>query len=209
MSTARVAIVDVGLGNLHSVAKAFERADASVQLTRDPNVVAEAERVVFPGQGAFRECAQALTGALGASLVERIRADKPYLGICLGMQALFEASDEAPEESGLSVFEGRVERFAAGLVDADGRRLKIPHMGWNQVQTSHPLLEQDAWYYFVHSYHCVPGDTSLIAATADYGGPFCAAIGRGRLFACQFHPEKSQHAGARLIRRFMEADRWN
>ena len=209
MTVTTVAILDLGLGNLHSVAMAFERAGAKATLTSDADVVHSCDRLVFPGQGAFRECAEALADGVGEAIVQRIEEGKPYMGICLGMQALLDGSDEAPGAAGLGVFKGRVVRFSEDLRDREGGVLKVPHIGWNQIRTRHPLLENDGWYYFVHSYFCQPEDASLTVATADYGGPFCAALGRDNVFACQFHPEKSHRAGARLIARFMEADRWN
>lgn len=209
MSKKNVAILDLGLGNLHSVQKAFERAGANAVLTSDPDVVHSCDRLVFPGQGAFKECAHALAGGVGEAIVQRIEEGKPYMGICLGMQALLEGSDEAPDEKGLGVFKGQVVRFADGLTDHDGRPLKVPHIGWNQIKTKHPLLDNGGWYYFVHSYYCLPEDASLTVAQADYGRTFCAALGRDNVFACQFHPEKSQRVGARLIKRFIEAERWN
>lgn len=209
MSAGRVAIVDLGLGNLHSVAKAFERAGARPELSADPDVLLRADRLVMPGQGAFRECARALDGELGEALREWVQSGRPYLGICLGMQALFEASEEAPDEVGLGIFEGTVRRFARGLKDADGHHLKVPHIGWNQIESRHPVFENGEWYYFVHSYFCVPEDSSLIAATTDYGGAFCSAIARDNVLACQFHPEKSQHAGARVIGHFLGDISWS
>lgn len=209
MSRGRVAIVDLGLGNLHSVAKAFERAGASPDLSADPAVLLRADRLVMPGQGAFRECAHALSGEIGDAVREWIGSGRPYLGICLGMQALFESSEEAPGEKGLGIFAGTVRRFARGLRDADGHPLKVPHIGWNQIESTHPVFENGEWYYFVHSYYCVPADESLIAATTDYGGPFCSAIARDNVLACQFHPEKSQHAGARVIGHFLGDISWS
>jgi len=209
MSAGRVAIVDLGLGNLHSVAKAFERAGAKPELSADPDVLLRADRLVMPGQGAFRECAHALDGELGEALREWVRSGRPYLGICLGMQALFESSEEAPDEVGLGIFEGTVRRFARGLKDADGHPLKVPHIGWNQIESRHPVFENGEWYYFVHSYFCVPEDSSLVAATTDYGGAFCSAIARDNVLACQFHPEKSQHAGARVIGHFLGDISWS
>jgi glutamine amidotransferase len=209
MSADRVAIVDLGLGNLHSVAKAFERAGANPQLSADPDVLLRADRLVMPGQGAFRECAHALRGEVGDAVREWIGSGRPYLGICLGMQALFESSEEAPGEKGLAIFPGKVQRFARDLADADGNPLKVPHIGWNQIDSRHPVFEDGEWYYFVHSYYCVPEDESLIAATTDYGGPFCSAIARDNVLACQFHPEKSQHAGARVISHFLGDISWS
>ena len=209
MSAGRVAIVDLGLGNLHSVAKAFERAGATPELSADPEVLLRADRLVMPGQGAFKECAHALAGEIGEAVRAWIDSGRPYLGICLGMQALFESSEEAPGEKGLGIFRGTVQRFPRELRDADGQLLKIPHIGWNQIASTHPVFEDGEWYYFVHSYYCVPTDDSLIAATTDYGGPFCSAIARDNVLACQFHPEKSQHAGARVIGHFLGDISWS
>jgi glutamine amidotransferase len=209
MTTGRVAIVDLGLGNLHSVAKAFERAGAKPVLSADPDVLLRADRLVMPGQGAFKECSHALRGELGEAVRAWIGSGRPYLGICLGMQALFESSEEAPGELGLGIFKGTVKRFAVELRDEGGGRLKVPHIGWNQITGTHPVFENAEWYYFVHSYYCVPEDESLIAATTDYGERFCSAIARDNVLACQFHPEKSQHAGARLIAHFLGDVAWS
>jgi len=205
MSAAPVLVVDTGSGNLRSVARALERAGARVETSADPERVRSAERVVMPGQGAFGDGSRALEAGLGEAILEHIRRDRPTLGICLGMQLLFEESEEAPGVRGLSVFPGTVKRFATGMPDPDeaGRRLKVPHMGWSEVEGSHPLLPERGFFYFVHSYYCAPADESLTVGVARYGAPFCAAIARGALFACQFHPEKSQLAGARLLSRFL------
>lgn len=211
MTGAReVVILDVGMGNMRSVARALERAGASPRITGDADAVAKAERLVVPGQGQFRDCASALSG--GSGLGEAVRAfvasGRPYLGICLGMQALFASSEEAPGCAGLAVFGGEVRRFARDLRDpASQVPLKVPHMGWSEIRTTraHSMLAgDDRWFYFVHSYVCVPDDASLVAATADHGGDFCAAIARENVFACQFHPEKSGAAGHALIERFLE-----
>ena len=209
MTAGRVVIVDLGLGNLHSVAKAFERAGANAVLSSDPDVLLSADRLVMPGQGAFKECAHALSGEIGEAVRSWIDSGRPYLGICLGMQALFESSEEAPGEKGLGIFAGSVKRFASDLRDTEGRRLKVPHIGWNQIDSTHPVFENAGWYYFVHSYFCVPADESLVVATTDYGAPFCSAIAHDNVLACQFHPEKSQHAGARLIRHFLGDVSWS
>jgi imidazole glycerol-phosphate synthase subunit HisH len=199
-----VTIVDLGLGNLRSVARAFERAGATASVVSDPDAVRRADRLVVPGQGAFRDAARALGDGLGAAIREVIAAGKPYLGICLGMQALFERSDEAPGAPGLGLYEGPVVRFVDTMRDpATGERLKVPHMGWNEVSADHPLMPASGWFYFTHSYHCVPAEERLVAARADYGGPFCAAIARDNVFACQFHPEKSHREGHGLIQRFL------
>ncbi|GAB5544772.1 MAG: imidazole glycerol phosphate synthase subunit HisH [Sandaracinaceae bacterium] len=204
----RVVLVDTSMGNLRSVARALDRAGAEVTLSADPEAVRGADRVVVPGQGHFRDCAKALAGGLGEALRAHVDAGRPYLGICLGMQILFERSEEAEDVAGLGLFPGAVRRFADDLVDSDGRALKVPHMGWNVVRGAHPLLDPEAWLYFVHSYHCVPADPSLTVGTAEYGAPFCAAIAKDNVFACQFHPEKSQRAGARVLERFLE-DAWS
>jgi glutamine amidotransferase len=206
MTMTSVSILDLGLGNLHSVARAFERAGAEPEITADPERVRKADRVVVPGQGAIRRCMEALGGGLGEALAEVVGAGRPYLGICLGMQALFESSEEAPEMRGLGWFEGKVVRFRDGLRGASGEALKVPHMGWNQATSRSAKIEDGGWYYFVHSYYCVPTDASIIAATADYGAPFCVAVARDNVLACQFHPEKSDLAGARFIARFLEVD---
>lgn len=204
----RVTIVDLGLGNLRSVARAFERAGVEAIVTAEPERVRGAEALVVPGQGAFGDAARALAGGLGEAVSEQIAAGRPYLGICLGMQALFERSAEAPDVRGLGLLAGEVRRFAGDLRDpATGARLKVPHMGWNEITGRHPLLPERGWFYFVHSYYCAPSDESLTVATADYGGPFCAAVARGELFACQFHPEKSHDEGAHLVERFLQ--RWS
>lgn len=200
-----VVIVDLGLGNLRSVARACERAGGRPSVVADPETVRRADRLVVPGQGAFRDAARALAEGLGDAVREVIAAGKPYLGICLGMQTLFERSDEAPGAPGLGLYRGAVVRFADDMRDAtSGERLKVPHMGWNEVSGQHPLLPTWGWFYFTHSYHCVPQEDSLVAARADYGGAFCAAVARDNVFACQFHPEKSHREGHRLIQRFLE-----
>lgn len=209
MSAPEVVVVDLGVGNLRSVARALERAGARVTVSRDAEALRRAPRLVVPGQGAFRDCAAALEGGIGEVLRQRIAAGTPYLGICLGMQLLFEESEEALGAPGLGVFTGNVVRFAADLTDPETRaRLKVPHMGWNEVRGAHPLLPDSAWFYFVHSFYCVPEDTSLVVGTADYGDNFCAAVARDNVFACQFHPEKSQDAGADVLARFLAGSRW-
>ncbi len=192
-----VTIVDLGLGNIQSVVRAFERAGAAPTRTVDASDVPSAERLVVPGQGAFRDGARALRSPLGEAVRRHLDSDKPYLGICLGMQLLFEASEEAPGERGLGFLRGEVKRFRPAVAS-----LKVPHMGWNRVRSRHPLVDDGHWFYFVHSYYCVPRDASVAVVEAEYGAPFCAAVGGGRLFACQFHPEKSQRSGQRLLRRF-------
>lgn len=197
-------ILDYGIGNLRSVQKAFEKIGCPAQITGDPQLVAEAERIVLPGVGAFCDCMDKFTAAqLREPVVSHIQKEKPFLGICVGMQMLFTTGHENGKHGGLGIFAGEVVRFptAAGY--------KIPHMGWNQTRVvcDDPFWQsfpQPAWYYFVHSYYCEPADRSLTALEADYIRPFCAAIQRGRLIATQFHPEKSQTAGLELLKRFTE-----
>jgi imidazole glycerol-phosphate synthase subunit HisH len=204
-STA-IAVVDTGICNLRSVTKALEAVGASVQIVRSPAELASAgaSGLVLPGVGALRDCVAALrTTALDAEVRRWIEADKPFLGVCLGMQALFERSEEGGV-TGLGIFRGEVVRFRR---PAD---FKIPHMGWNTIRFVQPLsalssqlsTEGEA-FYFVHSFHCVPAERALVLAECDYGGAFCAALGRGRVFATQFHPEKSQAKGLQIYRNFV------
>jgi imidazole glycerol-phosphate synthase subunit HisH len=209
--TQTVALVDLGMGNLRSVERALmraaESAGASIEVTITPHAedVARADKVVVPGQGAFRDCAAALSGGLGQAIRERIAAGAPYLGICLGLQALFEASDEAPGAAGLGVFKGHVKLLAG----APG--IKIPHMGWNRLELQRtgagPLSVYDReapYVYFVHSYHAVPEDPSLVAAVTQHGPHrITAAVQRENVTAAQFHPEKSQEAGLLLLSAFL------
>ena len=204
MTSKTVTIVDLGTGNLRSVARAVERAGGSATITADPDAVRRSPVVIVPGQGAFRDSAEALERGFGDALLEAVKSGKPYLGLCIGMQLLFDGSEESPGAAGLGVFKGTVQRFARDLQDSEGARLKVPHMGWNEVESSHALLPARGWFYFVHSYHCVPDDSSLTVATADYGGKFCTAVARDNVFACQFHPEKSQDEGRLFLERFLE-----
>jgi glutamine amidotransferase len=203
--TSDVVIVDSGSGNLRSVERALAAVGARPITTSDPEVVRRAARVVVPGQGAFRDCAVALRArGLDAALRELIAAGRPYLGICLGLQVLFDESEEHGPVPGLGILPGRVVRFAP----APGR--KVPHIGWNDVHARRPdpLLEgipDRAYFYFIHSYHVVPADPALALLECDYHGRFVAAVRRDNLFACQFHPEKSQGLGLRLLERFARA----
>ncbi len=198
-------VVDVGLGNLRSVTKAVEAAAAglnvSVERSAEPDRVRSADRLVMPGQGEFGSISRRLAGGLGEAIQERLRAGTPYLGICLGLQVLFESSDEAPGEAGLGWFAGRNER----LSPAPG--VKIPHVGWNQLSLKEPtnaLLGRPEWFYFVHSFHAVPTDPEVRLATVVHGPhTVTAAVGRDHVLATQFHPEKSQAAGLALLGRFL------
>jgi glutamine amidotransferase len=199
-----IAIIDYQMGNLRSVQKAFERVGHAAAITSDPRTLAAADKLVLPGVGAF---ADAIAELRRRELVEPIRAaieaDKPFLGICLGLQLLFDVSYEDGEHEGLGVVRGEVRRFDVP------REYKVPHMGWNTVDVRRPSpllkgIEPGAHFYFVHSYYVAPADASVVALESSYPEPFCAAIARGRLFATQFHPEKSQSAGLQLLRNFAE-----
>jgi glutamine amidotransferase len=204
LNSHSVVIADLGVGNLRSVARAVQRAGGDVTITADPDALVRAGRVIVPGQGAFRDCGVALERGFGEALRTVIARGTPYLGLCLGMQLLFESSEEAPGALGLGHFAGRVVKFATDMRDSSGTRLKVPQMGWNVVRGNHALLsQQDAWFYFVHSYYCVPDDPSVVVGTAEYGKPYCVAVARDNVFACQFHPEKSQEEGHRLLQRFV------
>lgn len=195
-----VTLVDAQLGNLDSVERALVQVGAAVVVTGDPDRIAAARMVVFPGQGSFGETTDSIVdGAIGAALRVVIERGDPFLGICLGMQLLFEHSEESDGHDGLRVLPGRVRRFPEGEQAYPGtRRLKVPHMGWNDV---HPVGDH---FYFAHSYYAIPGEPSDVMWTARYGTvEFPAAICRGNVFGCQFHPEKSQWAGLRFLRSFI------
>jgi glutamine amidotransferase len=207
----KIAVVDYGMGNLRSVAKALEHVarEAEVMVTADPEAIRTAERVVVPGQGALPDCMRQLASSGAREAVLAALRDKPFLGICVGMQMLFERGEEG-DTPGLGVLEGRVPRFPADRMRAaDGSRLKVPHMGWNEVRQSRPHalwrgIADGTRYYFVHSYFPAPRDASLTAATCVYGVPFTCAVARDNIFAVQFHPEKSQAAGLQLLSNFVQ-----
>ena len=208
-----IAVIDYGMGNLRSVAKALAHVapDRQVVVTSDADVIRSARRVVLPGQSAMPDCIKGLNESGLRSTVLEVASDRPFLGICLGLQMLFDVSEEGPTP-GLALLPGRVERFRhAGMIDSRGERLKVPHMGWSPVHQTraHPLwkgIEQDARFYFAHSYHPVPDDAALTAATAAYPVAFTCAISRANIFATQFHPEKSQRAGLMLLANFTAWD---
>jgi imidazole glycerol-phosphate synthase subunit HisH len=209
-----VAVVDYGAGNVRSVLRALERAGVKARLAADPEVVAAAGRVVFPGVGALPDCMAALRRlGLDEAIRAHVKAGRPFLGICLGLQALFDHGEEQGGADGLGILPGRVVRFPHGARGPDGRPLKVPHMGWNAVTWTeagrrHPVvskLPDGAHFYFVHAYHPVPEERAHCAGTADHGGPFCAAAAHENVLAVQFHPEKSQAAGEALLARWLEA----
>ena len=206
-----IAVIDYGMGNLRSVAKAIEHvaAGAPVVVTADPAQVAAAARVVFPGQGAMPDCMRELEQrGLRPAVIAAARS-KPFLGICIGEQMLFAHSEEG-DAAGLDIFPGSVQRFpAARMHGADGSRLKVPHMGWNTVaqKKPHPLwagIADHSRFYFVHSYCVQAPDSALCAGTTDYGLSFTSAVAQDNIFAVQFHPEKSARDGLQLLKNFVE-----
>ena len=210
----KVVVLDYGSSNLRSVVKALKYVageDHSVTLSADPELILAADRIVFPGQGAIKQCMTSLSGrGLTEVLLECIRK-KPFLGICLGLQSLMDNSDEDGGTEALGIIPGRVRRFPDRVRDAGGDILKVPHMGWNNVsfRNDHPLwkgIDPGSRFYFVHSYYVKPERAADIAATTDYILEFTSALARDNLFAVQFHPEKSQQAGLTLLRNFLE---WN
>lgn len=216
MSTAaaRVALVDYGAGNLRSVAKALESVGLVVAVTDDPSLVRRADGVVLPGVGAFADAMRALrSSGLEDAVKEAVEARRPYLGLCFGLQLLFEEGEEHGLTKGFGLLPGRVVRFPQ--VDRDGSALRVPHIGWNEVrfEGEHPMLEhlpaRDN-FYFVHSYRPDVLDPAIVVGRTQYGGEFASAVATERLFAVQFHPEKSQRAGSRLLtayRAWVEASR--
>lgn len=203
-----IAIVDYGRGNLWSVQNGFARVGAQVQISDDPEVIAGADAVVFPGVGAFRDCMQNLIArGLDQAVRSVIQAGRPVLAICVGMQALLSESEEFGTTPGLAILEGQVRRFPAHL-SASAIRLKVPHMGWNQLHLLRacPLLDgipEGAFAYFVHSYYAEPVASDIVVASTDYGVEFASVLWRDNLYATQFHPEKSQVWGLRLLRNFV------
>ncbi len=205
-----IAVIDYGMGNLRSVSKALEHVapEAEVIVTSDSAVVRQAERVVFPGQGAMRDCMREMDArGLRPALLEAART-KPFLGICIGLQMLFERSEEG-DTPGLGVFPGRVKRFPPqAMKDAQGGKLKVPHMGWNEVMQAEPHalwrgIADGNRYYFVHSFYVEAGKPELVAGYSVYGFPFTCAVAQDNIFAVQFHPEKSQTAGLALLANFV------
>jgi glutamine amidotransferase len=208
-----IAVIDYGMGNLRSVSKALEHVapDAAVEVTSDPEAVRRAGRVVFPGQGAMPDCMRELDARGLRPAVLAAAHSKPFLGICIGLQMLFERSEEG-DTPGLAVFPGRVKRFPReAMKDVHGAKLKVPHMGWNQVMQAEPHalwqgIADGNRYYFVHSYYVETGTPELVAGSSDYGFPFTCAVAQDNIFAVQFHPEKSQTAGLAMLANFVT---WN
>ena len=202
-----IAVIDYGMGNLRSVQKALEKTGHAALVTSSPQAIRDAGALVLPGVGAFRDCIRSLEKLnLIHPIVQSVKSGKPFLGICLGLQVLFTESGEFGTTPGLNLIPGRVVRFAQR--DTPGaERLKIPHMGWNTISLrgEAPVfrgIKDGSFFYFVHSYYVVPEDTAVIAATTGYGIEFTSSIQKDNIFACQFHPEKSQGVGLRLLKNF-------
>ena len=204
--TSPVTIIDYGMGNLRSVQKAIERIGGTAHIESSANRISRADRLILPGVGAFRDAIAALKKKdLVQAIQDHVAADRPFLGICLGLQLMFDVSFEDGEHEGLGIISGEVRRFELPS------EYKIPHMGWNRLKTvgDTPLLAgcpKEPWFYFVHSYHVLPSDSSWVMATTDYGIDFVSMVGRGNVSAAQFHPEKSQAAGMRLLTNFVQPE---
>ncbi|MDD2558188.1 MAG: imidazole glycerol phosphate synthase subunit HisH [Desulfuromonas sp.] len=204
-----ITIEDYGMGNLHSVHKAFEHLGYSAEVTADARKIERAQRLVLPGVGAFGDCiANLQQGGFIEAIHAHIDSGRPFLGICLGLQVLFDTSTEFGTHTGLGVIPGTVQRFPAEMQE-QGEALKIPHMGWNQleVQRECPLLrgvEDGSYVYFVHSYRAIPAEPAVVLTTTTYGIPFCSAIWHENVMATQFHPEKSQAVGLKILKNFGE-----
>lgn len=206
---SHIAVIDYGMGNLRSVSKALETVSngVAVEVTADPERILSASHIVFPGQGAIKSCLAEVERLGLSKVIQQVATEKPFLGICIGMQLLLTHSDENGGVEGLNLFAGNVHHFD---IDA-APHLKVPHMGWNQVHQTmqHPLWEnikQDSRFYFVHSYYADPDDDACRAATTDYPNTFTSAIYKDNVFAVQFHPEKSHHAGLQLLENFLNWD---
>ncbi len=208
-----IAIVDYGMGNLRSVQKAIEKVGYQADVTRSPQHIADADAVILPGVGAFKDCMDNLDSLnLITPVLKAISSGKPFLGICLGLQLLFSESLEFGHYPGLDVIKGTVKPFSPTMPDPErpGGLLKIPHMGWNSIQRRKPVaalnaIDDDTYFYFVHSYYVEPEDEAVVATRTDYGGEFVSAIAFDNVLATQFHPEKSQHQGLNLLRDFAAA----
>lgn len=199
-----IAIVDYGMGNLRSVNKAFESQGYASVVTNNPDIILGSDGLVLPGVGAFGDCIKNLRQyKLVDTIKEFIKTGKPYLGICLGYQILFESSEESPDQKGLGIIKGRVVKFN---LDRE-LNLKIPHMGWNKIAIKKEAdllrgIPDNSWFYFVHSYYPVPADPGVVAVSTNYGIEFSAAVQKDNIFACQFHPEKSSDLGLKIMQNF-------
>lgn len=209
----KVAVIDYGMGNLHSVAKAVEHVGNNLQVsvTADEKTIMAADRIIFPGVGAMRDCMAEIRRLGFDNMLRQIVKDKPVLGVCIGMQAMLEHSEENNGVECIGLFRGTVKRFANDMTDAEGERLKVPHMGWNEVRqsTAHPMwdnIPDNSRFYFVHSYFAVPENAADIAGESTYPATFAAALAKENIFAVQFHPEKSQVVGLQLYKNFLT---WN
>lgn len=197
-----ITIIDYNMGNLHSVSKALEHLGGKVRISSKPEEILSSDKLILPGVGAFGDgCREMQSANVWEPILEFVKTGKPFLGICLGLQLLFEESEETPGVPGLGIFSGKVQRFRSKTV-------KVPHMGWNtaSLKNSPPLkgLPNPAYFYFVHSFYAVPKDPSIVLAETEYGGEkFPAIVGQGNVFATQFHPEKSQDAGLQILRNFL------
>ncbi|MBI5213427.1 MAG: imidazole glycerol phosphate synthase subunit HisH [Nitrospirae bacterium] len=202
-----IAIVDYGMGNIRSVEKGFAKVGADVRITSDPKIIADAKGIVLPGVGAFRDCMKNLDNLkLLDSIVKEIQKGKPYLGICLGLQILFTESEEFGICKGLDVFNGKVVKFR---FEGNQQLLKIPHMGWNTVKLARkpPIfdgIQDNSYFYFVHSFYVAPEERTIIAGTTEYGIEFTSMVWKDNVFATQFHPEKSQELGLTILKGFKE-----
>jgi imidazole glycerol-phosphate synthase subunit HisH len=202
-----ITIIDYGMGNLRSVQKGFEKVGFNAEVTADPKIVAQADRLVLPGVGAFQDCMDNLReGGFIDPILQHVASGKPFLGICLGLQLLFTESEEFGIHQGLDIISGRVRRFPENL-RADNQSLKVPHMGWNQIEIQRPSplfkgLNGGESVYFVHSYYVEPENEAVVASLTDYGLAFCSSIWRDNVMATQFHPEKSQRVGLEILANF-------
>lgn len=205
----KVALLDYGMGNLHSVGKALSNVGADVVLTNDPAKIQSCDKILFPGVGAMKDCMIGMNEAGISDVVKQSVFNKPVMAICVGMQALFQTSAENGGVDCLGILQGDVYKFDKNML-ADGEKLKVPHMGWNTIfdmDLSHPLwhnIDNHSHFYFVHSFYCKPADEQIISANCDYGIKFCTSIIKDNLFATQFHPEKSHTKGLQLLKNFVE-----
>lgn len=208
----KIALLDYGMGNLHSVAKALTRVGAEVLITQDAAMITRSDKIVFPGVGAMKDCMAQMHATGVSDAVRQAVFNKPVMAICVGMQALFEYSAENGGVAGLGILAGEVRQFVPAIDRSHGSQypIKVPHMGWNttyDMDSRHPIwrgIAADTHFYYVHSYYCVPQDDTLVAARCHYGHDFCASILKDNLFATQFHPEKSHTAGIQLLQNFVE-----